>query len=125
MAAIAAIQAVLILAPRLPWSWLALLWFGFSFCAAAGPVGYAAIGQRFGPELAGRVATAVNVSMLSLVFVLQNVIGWILDLWPRAASGGWSPAAYGWAMGLTLALQGLAGLWMLKPERGRPAPGTS
>jgi MFS family permease len=117
MGVIAAIQLALALSPRLPAEWLGLLWLGFSFCAAAGPVGYAAIGQRFGPELAGRVATAVNLSMLCLVFLLQNVIGWILDLWPRSASGGWSPEAYGWAMGLTVLLQGLAGLWMLAAPR--------
>jgi hypothetical protein len=55
--------------------------------------------------------------MLCLVFLLQNVIGWILDLWPRSASGGWSPEAYGWAMGLTVLLQSLAGLWMLAAPR--------
>jgi MFS family permease len=120
MGMIATIQLVLALSPRLPVEWLGLLWFGFSFCAAAGPVGYAAIGQRFGPELAGRVATAVNVTMLALVFMLQNVIGWILDLWPRSASGGWNAEAYGWALGLTVMLQGAAALWMLaSPRRER------
>jgi len=52
--------------------------------------------------------------------VLQNVIGWILDLWPRSASGGWDPAGYGWAMGLTVVLQALTTVWMLAPRRGRP-----
>jgi MFS family permease len=125
MGAIVAIQLVLALSPPSSQVWLGALWFGFSFCAAAGPVGYAAIGQRFGPELAGRVATAVNVTMLALVFVLQNVIGWILDLWPRAASGGWSAEAYGWALGLTVLLQSLAGIWMLAaPRRAPRAPAT-
>ncbi len=80
----------------------------------AGPAGYAAIGQRFGPELAGRVATAINATMLAMVFALQNIIGLILDLWPRTASGGWEPAGYAWAFGMTLLLQALATLWMLR-----------
>jgi hypothetical protein len=75
------------------------------------------VGQRFGPELAGRVGTALNFTMLATVFFLQNIIGWILDLWPRTANDGWSPVAYGWAMGLTVVLQAAAILWMLRPER--------
>jgi hypothetical protein len=58
------------------------------------------------------VATALNGSMLALVFVLQNVIGLILDLWPRTATGGWDPAAYSWALGLTLAAQVLTVVWL-------------
>ena len=92
-------------------------WFAFSFLSSAGPAGYAAVGQRFGPELAGRVGTALNFTMLVTVFFLQNIIGWILDLWPRTANDGWSPVAYGWAMGLTVVLQAAAILWMLRPER--------
>lgn len=92
-------------------------WFAFTFLSSAGPAGYAAVGQRFGPELAGRVGTALNFTMLATVFFLQNIIGWILDLWPRTANDGWSPVAYGWAMGMTVALQAAAILWMLRPER--------
>jgi hypothetical protein len=55
--------------------------------------------------------------MLCLVFLLQNAIGWVLDLWPRTATGGWDPAAYAWALGLTLALQGSAVAWMFLPRR--------
>ena len=69
------------------------------------PAAYAAMGQGFPPELAGRVATAINGSMLVMVFILQYVIGAIIDLWPQTASGGWHATGYAWAMGLTLALQ--------------------
>jgi predicted MFS family arabinose efflux permease len=111
-------QALLIAPPSLHPAFLAALWFAFAFCAAGGPAGYAAIGQRFGADLAARVATAVNVAMLALVFVLQNAIGWILDLWPRTAEGGWASAGYGWAFGLTLALQVASLIWMATARRG-------
>jgi len=118
-----AIQLVFILNPPAGLLTMAMVWFAFSLFGAAGPVGYAAVGQRFGAEFAGRVATAINFTMLVLVFILQYVIGAILDLWPRTAHGGWDPVGYGWAMGLTAAMQGVALLWawrggrMLRPSR--------
>lgn len=118
MLAMLGLQLLLIFPPSLHPAFLAAVWFAFAFCGAGGPAGYAAVGQRFGPELAGRVATAINLAMLVLVFVLQNAIGWILDLWPRGADGGWAAAGYGWAFGLTLALQAASLLWMLGRRRG-------
>lgn len=116
MGAMLAIQAILILAPPSEVPTLGVIWICFAMAASAGPAGYAAVGQRFGPELAGRVATAINGSMLVLVFFLQVAIGAILDLWPRTADGGWSAAGYGWAMGLTFAIQGAV---VLRAWRGR------
>ena len=105
------LQAVLILAPPADMALMCALWFAFAVTGSSGPSGYAAVGQRFGAEFAGRVATAINASMLTLVFALQYIIGIIIDLWPRTASGGWDAAGYGWAMGLTFALQAATILW--------------
>jgi predicted MFS family arabinose efflux permease len=117
IAGMVAAQAVLAVAPSLHPVALGALWFVFAMCGAGGPTGYAAIGQRFGPALAGRVATAINVAMLVIVFLLQNAIGWILDLWPRTDAGGWAPQGYAWAFAATLALQLASVAWMLRPER--------
>lgn len=111
-------QIVLILHPSAHPALIGLTWFMFAFLSSAGPSGYSAVAQHFPAELAGRVGTAINFSMLALVFVLQNVIGMVLDLWPRSASGGWSPVGYGWAMGLTATAQVLAAAWMVT-RRGR------
>jgi predicted MFS family arabinose efflux permease len=113
LGALAVVQVLLILWPAAPLALLCAAWIAVGFAVGGGPTGYAAIGRGFGAEMQGRVATAINFSMLCLVFLLQNAIGWVLDLWPRTASGGWDPVAYGWALGLTLALQGAAVLWML------------
>jgi MFS family permease len=113
MGTIAAVQIVLAFAAPTSPVLLGLLWFCFSLCSSAGPAAYAAVGQRFGAELAARVATAINATMLAVVFLLQNAIGWILDLWPRLDSGGWNPAGYAWALAMTLGLQALAAAWML------------
>lgn len=116
MAGVAFLQAVLMTQPS-GFVTLALLWFAFSFCGSVGPAGYAAVGQSFPPDLAGRVSTAINGSMLVLVFILQNAVGWILDLWPRTAAEGWAPAGYSAAMGVTLLLQVAAVAWMLLAGR--------
>ncbi|MBR0673860.1 MFS transporter [Neoroseomonas soli] len=115
-----ATQAVLIMAPSGFWA-IAVAWFLFSFCGSVGVAGYAAMGQGFPPELQGRVATAINFTMLVLVFALQTGIGAILDLWPRTATGGWDPAGYAVALSLTFLLQAGAALWIVVAPRGRGA----
>lgn len=82
-----------------------VLWVMFAFCAAGGPSGYVAVGQMFPPEQMGRVSTAVNSLTLIGAFLLQSATGWILDLWPRIASGGWDPRGYSAALMLSVAVQ--------------------
>lgn len=94
-------------------------WFVFGFVGAGGPPGYAALAQLFPRELAGRVATTINFTMLVMVVFLQNAIGWVLDLWPRTADGGWDPAGYGAAFGGMLLLHIAAGCAMLRFGQGR------
>lgn len=106
-----ALQIMLVATPPMGLWALCVVWFIFAFSGSAGPMGYAAVGQRFGPEYAGRVATAINGSMLVLVFILQYAIGLVIDLWPLTEAGGWAAVGYSWAMGGTLALQALAILW--------------
>ena len=120
IAGVLAAQAALIMAPQGFWL-LATTWFLFSFCGSVGVVGYAAVGQGFPPELQGRVATAINFSMLVLVFILQTGIGAILDLWPRTANGGWDPAGYAVALSVTFLLQALAAAWIVVAPKGRAA----
>lgn len=116
MAAMAALQAMLMTGPR-DLAALHLLWFAFACAGSTGPTAYALLAQRFPPELTGRVSTAMNGTMLTLVFLLQNAIGAILDLWPRTAAGGWDPAGYAWALGLTLLLQAVTVLWLVAAPR--------
>ncbi|MGQ0509588.1 MAG: MFS transporter [Betaproteobacteria bacterium] len=98
------------------------LWILFAFFGSAGALGYVAVGQMFPAEQMGRVATAANMLTLIGAFVLQAVIGWILDLWPRTAAGGWDPDGYSAAMLLSAVIQVAVGLRMAvaaKPWRRR------
>ena len=121
MAGMALIQAALIGQPQ-GLAVLSVLWFGFACVGSCGPVAYAVLAQRFPPEMTGRVATALNFSMLVTVFLLQTGIGLVLDLFPRNAAGGWNPAGYSWAMTLTLILQGLTVIWLVAAPHLRPRP---
>ena len=84
------------------------LWWMIAFFGAGGTAGYIAVNQLFPPELTGRVSTASNTLTLGGAFLLQSAIGWILDLFPRTAAGGWDPRGYSWALVLTIVLQLLA-----------------
>ncbi len=116
MAGLWATQGLLLFNPWPGAAAIGAFWFLFAFVSSSGPTAYAALAQQFPATLAGRVGTAINFSMLLVVFLLQNAIGWVLDLWPRTASGGWASAGYGWALGLTMAAQLVAALWMLWPR---------
>jgi len=81
------------------------LWILFAFCGSAGALGYVAVGQMFPAEQMGRVATAANMLTLIGAFVLQTVIGWILDQWPRTAAGGWDADGYSAALLFSAVIQ--------------------
>jgi hypothetical protein len=81
------------------------LWMLFAFCVAGATAGYVTVGQMFAPEQTARVATAVNSLTLVAAFVLQAAVGWVLDLWPRTAAGGWDPRGYSAALALSIVLQ--------------------
>lgn len=104
------IQAGFVFGPKDFWT-VTLLWSALALIAAAGPPGYAVIAQFFPVEQMGRVSTVINTVVLGGAFLMQSLIGWILDLWPRTAAGGWDPAGYVWAMGLSMAMQVAALLW--------------
>jgi MFS family permease len=91
---------------------VSLLWIGFACCGSTSAVAYSAVAQFYPVHLAGRVSTAVNATMLALVFLFQSGIGALLDLWPRLPSGGWDPAGYAWAMVATIIIQACAMAWM-------------
>ncbi len=113
------LQVGLMLQPSQPAVVLALF-LAMAVFGAGGSVGYVVVNQMFPPELTGRVSTAVNTVALGGAFLVQAAIGWILDLWPRTASGGWDPDGYSWALALTAVLQAVAALVMATAPRRRP-----
>jgi sugar phosphate permease len=82
-----------------------ILWVLFAFFASGATAGYIVLGQMFPAERMGRVSTAANTLTLGGAFLLQTAIGWILDLWPRTADGGWDPRGYSAALALSAVIQ--------------------
>jgi MFS family permease len=108
-----AAQIGLALQPSAP-ATVTILWMMIAFCVAGASLGYVAVGQMFALDQMARVSTAVNTLTLIGAFLLQSAIGWILDLWPRTAAGGWDPTGYSVALVLSAGIQGLLAVRFLK-----------
>jgi len=107
-----AVQIIFVaLAPR-DFILVAVLWVAFACFGSTSAAAYSSVAQAYPSHLAGRVATAINGSMLAVVFILQSMVGALLDLWPRLPGGGWDPAGYAWAMVATIILQAAVIGWM-------------
>ena len=92
------------------------------FVAAVGAVtvlSYAIVADYFPKELARRANAALNVFHIGGAFVLQDLIGIIIDYWPVEAAHH-PMIAYQVAFGIDLALQLAAWIWFMWP-RGQTA----
>ena len=81
-----------------------VLWSLFFGCATAVVLSYSLFSRRYPKEMAGRVNSALNVSVFVGMFSGQWAVGLIINQWPQSASG-YSPEAYPWALG---------GLWLVQ-----------
>ncbi len=111
-----AVQVALILRWPLP---SYVLWCLVAAVGAVTVLSYAIVADYFPKELAGRANAALNVFHVGGAFVLQDLIGVIIDYW--AVEGTHHPMiAYQVAFALDLALQLAAWIWFMWP-RGQMA----
>jgi predicted MFS family arabinose efflux permease len=75
------------------------------------------LSSTFGAALSGRANSAMNLMIFVTAFLAQWLIGVIIDLFPRTASGGFPLVAYQAAFGTFLALEVLGLLWYLPARR--------
>jgi len=94
------------------------VWIAFNLFAAFSVLPYAALSQKFPPELAGRANTALNVMVFGSAFLCQWGVGIIIDLWPTTAGGGFHPSGYRAAFSVLIVLQALAFAWFWWAPRG-------
>jgi len=88
------------------------LWSLFFVSASSVVLSYSLFSRRYPKEMAGRVNSALNVSVFIGMFSGQWAVGLILNAWPATAAG-YAPEAYPWGLGLLWAVQfcGLVWLW--------------
>lgn len=89
-------------------------WLMFGMLGQVAVLAFPWLSSYFGASLSGRANSAMNLMIFATAFVAQWAIGAIIDLFPPAASGGFSLAAYRAAFGTFLALQ-IAGLLFYLP----------
>jgi MFS family permease len=102
------IQLLIVLQVDLP---LGILWFVFGFIGTSGSLMYTFLLQQFEQHLSGRVITSLNLLLFVLIFLLQWLMGVIVNQWPLTAAGTPPAIAYQYAFGLGLALQIAGALW--------------
>lgn len=97
-----------------------VLWLLFGFVGQSGILAYPFLSRYFGVGVAGRANTALNFITFTTAFLVQYIVGAIIDLWPATATGGYPPQAYQAGFGLFLGLQVLALIWyLLRPPDQR------
>jgi MFS family permease len=102
------------LAIMLQWtSVTTLLWVVFGMVGSGGVLAFPWLSRYFGVSFAGRANTALNFVTFSTAFLVQYMIGAIIDLWPVTPAGAYPPQAYQASFGLFLGLQAVALVWYL------------
>lgn len=90
-----------------------VMWFLFGFLGRSITLGYAAVSQHFPPEYSGRAITAINCLMFLTGFVVQYVMGVIVNHWQPISAGHYPAVAYQTAFAIILILQAVALVWFL------------
>ena len=75
---------------------------------------YPLVTGNFDPAFAARASSALNFLMFHSVFANQWLIGIVIEMFPLAENGGFSPAAHssGFAVGIAFQILGLAWYWL-------------
>ena len=90
---------------------IVLLWSIFAFFGTSGSVIYAALSQHFDVYLLGRVSTMLNLLIFLCAFLMQWLVGVIINLFPNADEGSFAIIGYFTAFAVILILQLLGLIW--------------
>ena len=91
------------------------LWFALGLVFSAGNLAYALLQSHYSPVLAGRVNTALNLTVFVGAFVIQWGFGGAIDA--LQAAGHERRSAYQITFGTLLALQAASYLWFIAGRR--------
>ncbi|WP_395017594.1 nitrate/nitrite transporter [Dongia sp.] len=78
---------------------------------------YVTLGDQFGPALAGRAQTSLNLLLFLAAALIQSGIGWALDLLDAIGFGAGAEIRYTTVLGSMLAVQVLSVIWFARATR--------
>jgi MFS family permease len=96
--------------------------FSYTPWAVVGGVGgatvlsYSILGDLFPKEIAARANAALNVFHIGGAFLLQEMMGWVINRWPEHG-GHYPPLAYETALALIIVLQIIAIIWFARLDQ--------
>jgi predicted MFS family arabinose efflux permease len=93
------------------------LWFMFGMSGQVAILGYPWLAAYFGAARSGRAHTAINLILFATAFVVQALIGWVIDQFPPTAAGGYDPKGYQLGFGLCLLVQLISFFWYISGWR--------
>ncbi len=89
------------------------LWILFGFFGTSGILSYAALSSSFPRALSGRVTTSINLLVFIAAFILQWLVGVIINLWEVSSAGNYHPSGYQAGFLTILGLQTAGLVWCL------------
>ena len=87
------------------------LWIGVSIFLSASYAIYPLVTGNFDSAFAARASSALNFLVFLSVFIVQWLIGIVIEVFPLAENGGFSSTAHSWAFAIGIALQILGLTW--------------
>ncbi len=91
--------------------------FLFGLLGNSGSLVYAILSHHFPQTHSARANTGLNLLVFATVFVVQWLMGVIIDLWPVTAGGGYETVSYTAATGTILGLQVVSLIWFFASGR--------
>jgi hypothetical protein len=77
------------------------------------------LGDQFGPALAGRAQTSLNMLLFLAAALIQSGIGWALDLLNVIGFGADAGTRYATVLGAMLVIQTLSVIWFARATHER------
>ncbi len=117
------VQVLILLDVPLP---KAFFWASYGFLGGTNILIYAVLVETFPRTMLGRVGTTFNMLVFFLIFLFQNAVGWVVELWEPISVGVYPEESHIAAWGILLALQAAAGIWYFvskPPKRFEQAEG--
>lgn len=108
---LAAAEIGLVLDAPIP-AWILVAVLGLAGSGAN--LAYVTLGDAFGPTMAGRAQTTLNLLLFLAAALIQSGIGWALDLLHTAGFGGGDGARYGLIFGVLVAVQAVSVVWFAR-----------